>query len=154
MACKIKPEDSLSEIVAVSGECACFNLRKATRVITRLFDKIIKPSGLNGTQYTLLVALAATKNPAISLLARRLNMNRTTLTRNLRPLEKEGLVRIRRGKDQRTCIITLSDKGRASLLKAYPLWQKAQKSIVEKFGEAEWKDMVHGMKRLTDLAER
>jgi len=154
MSCKINPEGKLSEIIALSGECACFNLRKTTRVITQLFDKNIKPSGLNGTQYTLLVVLAATKDPTISALALRLRMNRTTLTRNLRPLEKEGLLRILRGSDQRTSIITLTDKGRATLLKAFPLWQKAQKSIVDKFGKAYWKGMLEDLKKLTDITEK
>ena len=145
-------EESL-ESIKVAGGCACFNLRKTTRVVTQLYDRIRRPSGLNGTQFTLLAAVAIIGAPTIAGLAKRLVMDRTTLTRNIKPLEKQGLLTSAAGEDQRTRIVTLTTKGRTSLLEAFPLWQKAQKSIIDQFGDNRWDSMKMDLSALISIAQ-
>src|SRR5215468_6052077 len=70
--------------------CACFNLRKTTRAITQFYNAILQPSGLLATQFTLLAILARDHPTPISALADALGMDRTTLSRNLKPLQRDG----------------------------------------------------------------
>ena len=114
--------------------CACFNLRKSARAVTQLYDRILKPSGLRGTQFSLLAAAAMNESMSISNLADALVMERTTLTRNLRPLERQGLVKISRGEDQRSREVTLTSEGSQRLAAALPLWSQAQDRLEEGMG--------------------
>ena len=77
--------------------CTCFNLRKATRAVTQLFDEALKPCGLYATQFTLLAAISSQENVTITELSKTLVMDRTTLTRNLNPLQKSGWVEVTPG---------------------------------------------------------
>ena len=81
--------------------CACFNLRKAARAVTQLYDDALRPAGILATQLPLLIATGRLERVTISQLAEAMVMDRTTLTRNLRPLERDGLVRTKPGKDRR-----------------------------------------------------
>src|SRR5262249_57713556 len=72
--------------------CACHKARTAARVVTRAYDEALRPVGLRATQLAVLVAVATDEAISINALAQVMGMDRTTLTRNLRPLEKEGLV--------------------------------------------------------------
>ena len=130
-----------SEILAVK-DCTCFNLRKATRVVTQLFDDAMQPTGLRATQFTLLAAISATGAIAISKLSKVLVMDRTTLTRNLKPLETKRLVKIVPGEDRRTRTLTLTDKGRKTLEKSLPLWRQAQSEVIERLTFRRWKDLL------------
>jgi len=130
-----------SEILAVK-DCTCFNLRKATRVVTQLFDDAMQPTGLRATQFTLLAAISATGAIAISQLSKVLVMDRTTLTRNLKPLETKRLVKIVPGEDRRTRTLTLTDKGRKTLEKSLPLWRQAQSEVIERLTFKRWKDLL------------
>lgn len=77
-----------------------YNLRKVTRAVSQLYDRMLKPSVLRVTQFSLLVELAIVGSTIISELADKMVMDRTTLTRNLKPLEKRGLVVIAPGQDR------------------------------------------------------
>jgi DNA-binding transcriptional ArsR family regulator len=92
-----------TESADYAAECAVLNLRKASRFITGLYDEYIRPSGLRATQLTLLMALHQAGPVTITALSEILLMDRTTLTRDLKPLERQGLVsRDRRGRPQET----------------------------------------------------
>lgn len=125
----------IGELGEVVSTCACFNLRKAARTVTQHFDEILKPSGLLITQFTILVAVEMAQTATINQLAEILVMDRTTLTRNLKPLEREGWLKIESGRDRRTREIGLTPEGKAILAKALPLWKQAQDSVVEAFGQ-------------------
>ena len=77
------------------NKCICFNLRKAARVITQIYDEAFRPTGFRSTQMPLLVATAALGPVTVNRLAEAVVMDRTTLTRNLKPLEKQGLLRVK-----------------------------------------------------------
>src|SRR5713226_7185668 len=95
----------------MAASCACANLRKATRATTQLYDAMLRPSGLRATQFTLLVATRLIHTAPVTRLAKELGMDRTTLTRNLRLLERQGLIRVRPGRDRRVAVAAGASTG-------------------------------------------
>jgi DNA-binding MarR family transcriptional regulator len=140
-----------TELGQVVSACACFNLRKASRVITQHFDELLKPSGLLVTQFTILVTVAIVKSETINELAKILVMDRTTLTRNLKPLEREGWIKSEPGQDQRTRVISLTADGEAILAKALPLWKQAQGTVEKTLGQQRWSDLLAYLMEVTAL---
>ncbi len=116
--------------------CACFNLRRATRMVTQLYDKALKPAGIRATQFTVLVAIGSGGPISVNQLADRIVMDRTTLTRNLKPLEREGLIAVRPGDDLRVREVSLTAKGRKTLERSYPLWERVQARLREQLGDS------------------
>jgi DNA-binding MarR family transcriptional regulator len=127
--------------------CGSFNLRKATRVVTQLYDDILQPTGLRSTQVVLLVALAAEGEMSMSYMARELIMSPSTLSRTLIPLERDGLIDItssgKRGK-----LVRLTAAGESALINAVPYWQKAQEKFLEQVGATPWTELNE---RLADI---
>lgn len=132
--------------------CACFNFRKASRAVTQLFDTVLQPSGLRSTQFVILVAIGAEGHPNLPGLARSLNVDRSTLTRNLQPLARDGLLRVLEGRGERASIVRLTPKGERLLAATVPLWEKAQGRFVEMFGGQRWPSMLADLNRVVDAA--
>jgi DNA-binding MarR family transcriptional regulator len=105
--------------------CTCFKLRKLTRAMSRLYDQRMASVGLKTTQYSLLANAARAPRP-VAELADILGMERTTLTRNLKPLLDAGWVVLMPGADSRQRIVTITDEGRAKVKQAYIIWRAAQ----------------------------
>jgi DNA-binding MarR family transcriptional regulator len=139
---------SMEKSKEMGRSCACFNLRKAARAITQLYDEYLRPTGLRATQLTLLIAARGVGPVAISKLAKGAVLDRTTLTRNLKVLEKKGLIRTETGLDRRTREVTLTDLGHKALIKAMPPWVKAQAHVKEGLGEGA---MNRFLKYLSDI---
>ena len=135
----------------VVTSCINANLRKTSRVITQLYDEFLQPSGLLGTQFRLLGAVASKGPIALAPLAEELTIDPTTLARNLKPLERERLVEISPGADRRTRMVNITEKGREALLKAIPLWEQAQAWVIERLGEDHWKTMLADWNELVSL---
>src|ERR687892_1580813 len=127
--------------------CACFNLRKVTRAVTQLYDEMLRPAGLRVTQFSLLVAVRMAGPVGVTRLAEITVMDRTTLTRNLELLQKQGLIEIAAGADRRSRIVTITAEGNGAIAEALPFWKKAQSHVVNSLGQERWADM------LTDLGE-
>jgi len=125
----------------VAEQCAFYKMRRASRVVTQVYDRFLKPCNLAPTQFSLLVALSSAGLITISRLAEAMAMDRTTLTRNLKPLEREGLVKIVPGPDRRTRAVTLTSSGKKRLLAALPLWEQAQNYMAKKLGQGQWQDL-------------
>lgn len=138
----------------VANTCACFNLRKASRAVTQLYDDILQPSGLLATQFTLVVAISIAGSTTITRLAEALVMDRTTLTRNLKPLERRELIEIASGQDQRTRVVTLTASGREALAKAILLWEQAQASVVDGLGQNRWSTLLSDLSDTVLLAQK
>jgi len=110
--------------------CACTTLRRAARAVTASYDAALAPSGLRITQFSILRRLARLGPLAITRLATEAALDRSTMGRNLNPLERRGLVRIEVGDvDQRERIAYLTAAGEAAMKAALPYWRKAQKRI-------------------------
>jgi DNA-binding MarR family transcriptional regulator len=117
------------------GVCACASVRRTGRALTQLYDNILAPSGLRSTQYALLSQLASSEPIAMTDLAEVLGMDRTTLTRAVAPLERQGWLRVEEGSDRRTRQVRATPEGLTALATARPFWQEAQGRVVAGFGE-------------------
>ena len=115
--------------------CTCFKLRKLTRTMSRLYDQHMATVGLKTTQYSVLTNAARAPLP-VAELAERLGTERTTLTRNLKPLLEAGWVTLEAGADSRQRIVTITAAGRAKVKQAYPAWRAAQDAIENLLGAA------------------
>lgn len=144
---KTKLETSNSEA------CVCLNLRKASRAITQYYDSVLQPSGLRITQFSILIAAARAGSIPISKLANHMVINRTTLTRNLKPLQKQGLLEISTGRDLRTRFITLTSKGETVLQKALPAWQTAQQRCVKSLGIDVFRSLLRNVSEVINIAQ-
>lgn len=120
--------------IAAEMRCTCAVLRRATRRMTQFYDDALKPAGLKLSQYSVLANLAQAEDPSITDLAERLMMDRTTLTRNLRPLERAGWVRLGRGGDARSRAVLLTESGRRTLEAARPVWRAAETAVRDRLG--------------------
>ena len=136
------------------GLCAHANLRKAMRVVAQAYDAALRPSGLKATQFTLLAVLAHRGDMALTRLSRILVMDRTTLTRNLKPLQAKGWLEIGREKDERIRLIAITDAGRAIVARATPLWRDAQNRVTEGFGETRLSTMIGDLNALVETVRR
>ncbi|MBU5638975.1 MarR family winged helix-turn-helix transcriptional regulator [Geomonas sp. Red69] len=114
--------------------CSCVNLRRASRAITRVYDDALQPAGLKVTQYSVLANLSRAGAVSVSTLARMLRLDRTTLVRNLKALERAGLVEEAPSSDPRERGVSLSEAGRGAVTQARPRWQQAQQLIEERLG--------------------
>lgn len=121
--------------------CLCFNLRRATRAITQYYDHALAGSGLRATQLPILARLAPGPM-TMSDLAAWLGMDRTTLVRNLRPLEEANYVASAPRARGRQLELSLTEEGAALLRKAYPLWKEAQTSLTRSLGDARWAALI------------
>jgi len=131
--------------LAAARECTASGLRGAARAVTRIYDEVMAPSGLRGTQLSLLVALSLTGGAPIARLADELALDRTTLTRNLAPLERDGLVTSVAGADRRVRMVGLTAEGRRTLSRALPLWEEAQRRVVAALGKRRWRELMDGL---------
>jgi DNA-binding MarR family transcriptional regulator len=125
---------SPSEIQACAQSCAAFNVRRASRALSRLYGQFMAQTGLEPTQYSLLVSSALSKEITVSKMAEALAIERSALARNLSVMEKNGLLRVVPGDDRRTRIVAITEKGKQKLAEALPLWRKAQDAVEREFG--------------------
>jgi DNA-binding MarR family transcriptional regulator len=134
--------------------CMCYNLRKTSRAITQFYDKMLEPSGLAITQFSLLVGLSIAQYPTITKMANEMIIDRTTLTRNLNVLQNRGLVKIKgSSNDKGKKDIVITTKGKELLAKAFPLWEKAQRTVIQKFGNNDYNDMLSELSKIIKLIE-
>lgn len=125
--------------------CTCANLRKANRVVTQAFDAALQPSGLRATQFALLATLQKLDNPSLTKLAGVMVMDRTTLTRNLKPLVNRDLISTGTEQDQRVRKIQLTAEGLQVLNEAMPLWQQIQGRVVDRLGKDRWAQFLEDL---------
>lgn len=133
---------------SINQRCCCFNMRKVMRAVTQFYDRSLEPSGIRATQFTLLVALSSTNAKTLTEIADSLVMDRTTLTRNLKPLEKLGFITTVQPLDKRSKGYVLTDAGKEVVNKSVPLWEEAQNSIVGAFGEERYKQVLSELDQL------
>lgn len=118
-----------------SSSCNCLNLRRASQAITKIYDEALEPSELKIGQFSLLKHINKLGPVNVSDLAGIIRLDRTTLVRNLKPLEEEGLIEDIAIPGNRNRQLKLTSKGAQALGKAEQLWEKAQKDFEEYLGE-------------------
>lgn len=139
----------MEHLKAINRRCACFNLRKASRAVTQCFDHALEPMGIRATQYTLLVSMASLGARTLTEMASNLVMDRTTLTRNLKPLEKLGMIEASASKDKRSKAYALTEKGKKTLEDSVPVWTTIQEDIEGRLTEERYEALVKALTEFT-----
>jgi DNA-binding MarR family transcriptional regulator len=122
--------------------CGCANLRRAARVMTRLYDTALRPSGLGVAQFTLLQALNTAPGMSQKQLASLLEIDSTTLTRTLEPLRRAVWLRSTPGDDRREVHLALAAAGKRAYRRALPYWERAQAEFVRALGTGSWNRLM------------
>jgi DNA-binding MarR family transcriptional regulator len=116
------------------GPCLCSQVRRLARKLSSLYDTLLSPEGLTITQYSLLVNIERAGQLSHTVLADKVGMERTTLTRNLGPLTRAKWVAAGTGNDRRQHLLQLTAAGRRKLVRSLPLWEKAQLQFFSQIG--------------------
>lgn len=119
----------------LTTQCLCTKLRRSARAVTRVYDDALKGVGLTTAQFSLLRHLSRLEQPSISDLADAMGLDRSTLGRNLRPLESEGLVRLDEGADLRNRIVVLTPAGLERIMRGREAWDAAQQDVAAHLGD-------------------
>ena len=121
----------------VRDNCLCLHVHRAARALARRFDDVLRPLDLTNGQFSLLMSLNRPEPPTLGSVASLLAMDRTTLTANLKPLERRRLLKVSVDKvDRRSRRLALMPAGRALLTKAYPIWKDTHAQIERLIGSA------------------
>jgi DNA-binding MarR family transcriptional regulator len=134
-----------------TGYCASLNFRRTARAVTRMYDSAMQESGVRSTQFALLVAIAKIQPVTMSTLAEVLTIDRSTLTRSLRLLQKERLVAISKRSAMRQRFLELTPAGEKALQRSLPLWREAHAKFVAALGTDYWLSMRSELERLARL---
>ena len=125
----------------IAQECSGIRVRQASRLLTRIYDEALRPLGIQASQLSVLIAVALVGENGgnYGAVARALSMDRTTLTRNLAPLEKAGLLRVSRSPtDARARIVSLTRAGEKLIERAFPRWEQAQQTLAALSTNSRW----------------
>ena len=131
--------------------CNCFYLRRAARLITRQYGETMKPAGLKSGQFSILACLSHHDSLTITELAKMMSLERTSLSRALRPMEKDNLISLSPAEYQRRRYVTLTAQGQAAYEQALPYWNKAQKEFAEQLGPEDIALLRKLLKRTADV---
>ena len=137
-------------LAAVRLPCAGANLRRAARVATQMYDEAIRPSGLRGTQFTLLQALHWAPSISQKQLGELLGLDSTTLTRTLARLRRRGWVRSQPGADRRELRLFLTAPGEREFRRVLPFWESAQKRLRRALGR-QWNQVINAAVRVAEV---
>lgn len=133
--------------------CTCFQLRRATRAVTSLYDRCLEPTGLKATQFTLLAALCGRPGLSMSKLGDLLGADISTLSRNAAILVREGLLVEQPGPNRRTKLLSLTALGEQRIAEATPLWEQAQQHLEALFPADSLREMYRQLRQITSHAE-
>ncbi len=130
--------------------CVAFHTRRAARRLTRAYDNVLRPYGLRSTQFSLLSAIRHMLYGSISALGDWAGMERSTLLRNLRVLEKDGLIALGPEGGNRSRSVKITVAGEVLLDEATPQWQAMQKQLVDAMGAEHWQQVRKSLEALPD----
>lgn len=132
-----------------SGGCVAFNLRRASRIVTKRYERALKSLNITSFQFTALATLSTHESIAQTALADTLGMDISTLNRNLRPLLNSGALQEHpKQDDARVKLISITTEGRELFKKAQPLWEQAQKKTLAHMSEAQWNTLKSAIQKL------
>lgn len=147
----MKPKASKLDLSG-TGYCASLNFRRTARAVTQLYDAALQESGIRSTQFAILVAIAKNQPVSMGTLAEVLMIDRTTMTRSVQLLNKEGLLTISDRESMRQRFLALTPKGVKTLGRSLPVWRKAHAQFVATVGEDYWFDLRNELENLAHVA--
>jgi DNA-binding MarR family transcriptional regulator len=137
-----------------TGLCVCFQLRKASRAVTQLYDAAFQACGIRSTQFALLVAIAKKEPITVTNLGELMVIDPTTLSRSLGKLEHAGHVKVASGRDRRQRWVRLSAKGRRVMEKSVPHWRKVQAAVVSRLSHPDWSQIQKSIQNIKEVAQK
>ncbi len=142
------------QCLAETPLCVAYNLRKSSRIVSKIYEQEMRSAPIRGPQFSLSIMIAQRGTITISGLAREIGADRTTLTRNLKLLERKGVIRITPGEDRRKRVVTLMPRGEQAIRASYKHWKKAQAKVVKALGTERWRRMQTDLSAVSALARR
>ena len=132
---KRSSDTAVRRLPDIGPSCVAYRMRMLSRVISGIYDEVLAPLQLKGSQLNVLATLAQRGPAAPTELCAVLRMDKSTLSRNLERMCKRGWLAVRPGEDNRTHVVGLTAKGTKLLQDAYPLWRKAQEEAARRMGD-------------------
>ncbi len=144
-------QSNVVDLAEVESTCLCLNVRKMARVLTHHYEAQLQPGDLRITQFSLLVAIALAGKVPLTRLAEAIAMDRTTLARNLKPLERQHLVTVETStEDRRVHVMTLTAQGYQKMNEALPLWKQAQAQMMSLLGPEQSQALLADAQRVME----
>ena len=137
----------------VAAECPGFQARATARAVTRYFNVCFKPLGLTAEQFSLLVGIGAAEGTTLVDLADSAGVDATTLSRNVRNLERRGMVRAKGGRGRAGKRLSLTKSGNQRMVDALPAWERAKEELARRLGDENVRSIRQGMAELAEAAE-
>jgi DNA-binding MarR family transcriptional regulator len=146
-------QQRMGQLAQEGSSCVSFNIRKAARAVTQLYDERLRSCGLRSTQLSILAKTLLLEPVTVTRLAEATVTDRTTLTRNLRLLEKQGLIQVDLGHDRREHEVRLTERGREVLAHVYPIWKEVQDEMAKRFGSKRLARLLVELSALVEVAK-
>ena len=137
---------------SVLDTCTCLHTKMASRTLTNLYDKHLAGTSINSGQFSILVKISILGAPTLNMLAEDLNLKSSTISRALAPLERDGFISMAPGMDKRTRCVKLTEKGKGTIEKCLPRWNKAQEKLLSQLDEAEIIHLLSALQKLSQIA--
>jgi DNA-binding MarR family transcriptional regulator len=134
--------------------CACATIRRASRAVTQLYDQWLRAHGIEGPQFALLAMLERLGETNQTTMGQRFDLDKTTLSRNLKLLKQRGWIETVPGEDGRERRVRLTTTGRQRIAAARPTWKKAQAQMRAALGEQDWETTLRVLNAITTAARR
>lgn len=138
----------------IESNCIFHNIRRVSRGLTQYFDDRYKHIKINSSQVNLLMLIDEIGKSGISDIARSIRIDRTTLARNLKHLEKDDLVKISSDSDKRKKLVDLTVNGKKKLKMAMPIWEKANKDFVHELGRGNWNIVKNSLEKVVVIIDK
>jgi DNA-binding MarR family transcriptional regulator len=132
--------------------CLNFSMRKANRILNKIYDRHLQSCGLKCGQFTILRVIHAYKQTTNSQLQEAMLIDQTTLSRNLKPLIRDGYISVTQGEDLRVKLLSLSPEGKKLFKDARIHWQQAQKEVKQKLGKEGTEKLLEITEEVADLS--
>jgi DNA-binding MarR family transcriptional regulator len=146
--------DQVSRVCAsVVAECACEALRRASRAVSKIYAGALADLGLTVTQLAILVATRLRGSLPLSRLAEGLGLDRTSLYRAVRPLERKGYLRTLAGRTERERVVRVTAKGERLLQEALPVWERTQQGFLDALGPGPWLTLSSALTQVRSVAQ-
>ena len=134
--------------------CACATIRRASRAVTQLYDQWLRAHGIEGPQFALLAMLEGLGETNQTTMGQRFDLDKTTLSRNLKLLKQRGWIETVPGEDGRERRVRLTTTGRRQIAAARPTWKKAQAQMRAALSEHDWDTTLRVLNAITAAARR
>ena len=149
---RLRPDGVTRLCAAVVADCACEGLRRAARAVSKVYARALADVGLTATQLAILVATRLHGSLPLSRLAQGLHLDRTSVYRAVRPLERNSYLKLGPGRTQRERVATVTARGERVLQEALPVWESTQQRFIDALGPRVWTALSSSARQVVAVA--